>query len=716
MRIRTLGTIALLAVLAACSSRKDAQVASAPAYPDTRRSDVSETRWGHTVADPYRWLENDPAQDGEVAAWIAAQRSTAAAYLAGLPGRAAMRESLAAAYDVERIGAPQKEAGRYFYTSRSGGQDQAALYVREGVQGAARKLLDPAAWSDDGAVALAEWRASGDGKRVAYAVQNGGSDWRTIRVVEVASGRLLEDELQWARFTQIAWARDGSGFYYSRYPEPKGGEAEASLAGHAIYFHRVGTAQQEDTLFHATPKQPGRLNSLGMTADGRYAIIYSTADLVKADIAVVDFDGKGRAPRTLVADPADRWSVIGNAGATLYLLTDKGAARSKIVSVDLAGYEHGREPVFVDLVPQQDGIMSGASVAGDRLLVSYLVDARSELRRYTLAGVPDGAVRLPGIGSVSALAGKAQDGEAFYVFASFNQPNAVYRYDVAANRAGAWIAPKVGADLGAIEVRQVFYASRDGTKIPMFLARRRDVTGPAPTLLTGYGAFAISMPPAYSAMLTGWMLQGGVVAIPGIRGGGEYGAAWHAAGSGANKQNGFDDFIAAAEYLHAEKITSPGGIAAYGDSAGGLLVGAVVNQRPELFGAALPSVGVMDMLRYHRFSGGQLWIGEYGNPALEADFERLLSYSPYHQVARQRVYPAILATTGESDNRVVPAHSYKYIAQLQAADVGRKPRLIRIDARAGHGAGKPASQLIEEAADMWAFAAYWTGLELRPQR
>lgn len=713
MAPRTLGMIALLAVLAACSSRKDAQVASAPAYPETRRGDVAETHWGSTVADPYRWLENDPAQDGEVADWIAAQRRTTSAYLAGLPGRAAMRQSLAAAYDVERIGAPQKEAGRYFYTSKRGGQDQAALYVREGAQGAARTLVDPAVWSDDGSVALAEWRASGDGKRVAYAVQSGGSDWRTIRVIDVATGRQLDDEIQWARFTQVAWARDGSGFYYSRYPAPKPGrEADTSLADHAVYFHRIGTPQQQDTRFYAMPRQPGRLNSLGMTADGRYAIIYSTADLVKADIAVVDLDSKERQPRTLVENAAHRWSVIGNAGATLYLLTDKDAARSKIVRIDLAA----PEPVFVDVLAQQDGIMTGAAVAGDRLLVSYLVDATSALRRYTLAGVPDGAVRLPGIGSVSAVTGQAGDGEAFFVYASFNQPNTVMRYDVAANQAGAWIAPKIGADLGSIEVRQVFYTSRDGTRIPMFLARRRDVTGPAPTLLTGYGAFAISMPPAYSAMLTGWMLQGGVLAIPGIRGGGEYGAAWHAAGSGVNKQKGFDDFIAAAEYLHAEKIAAPGGIAAYGDSAGGLLVGAVVNQRPELFGAALPSVGVMDMLRYHRFSGGQLWIGEYGNPAVEADFKRLLAYSPYHQVGQQRAYPAILATTGEADNRVVPAHSYKYIARLQAADIGRKPRLIRIDQRAGHGAGKPTSQVIEEAADMWAFAAYWTGLEPQPQK
>lgn len=704
-------SLCVLVLLAGCSSRQGGDAIPVPAYPEARRADVVDTHFGVAVADPYRWLENDPRRDREVADWIAAQRRASADYLARLPGRAAFRASLAAAHDYERIGAPQKRAGRYFYTRKTGAQDQPALYVHAGAAGAARVLIDPATWPGDKAPALAEWSASPDGRRLAYAVQEGGSDWRTIRVLDVATGRPLPDKLEWARFTQIAWANDGSGFYYSRYPEPKGGGAEgAGLADHAVYFHRVGTDQAQDTLFHATPQQPGHLHSLGMTPDGRYAVIYSTADLVRADITVVDLARSVRTPRKLIAGPSHRWSVVGNVGATLYLLTDQDAPRSKIVSMDL----DAPQPAFVDLVPQQDAIMSAATVAGGRLLVSYLVDAASEIRRYTLDGAPDGAVRLPGLGSVGALVSDPRDQEAFFVFASFDQPNTVHRLDVAANRTSVWIEPKVRADLRPIVVEQVFYASKDGARIPMFIAGREDVAGPAPTLLTGYGAFGISMPPAYSAMLTGWMLQGGVLAIPAIRGGGEYGAGWHAAGRREHKQNGFDDFIAAAEYLYKNRIASPGGIAAYGDSAGGLLVGAVVNQRPELFGAALPSVGVMDMLRYHRFTGGRLWVGEYGDPARAADLETLLAYSPYHRIGGERDYPAILATTGEAENRVVPAHSFKYVAALQAADIGRKPRLIRIDARAGHGAGKPTGQAIEEAADMWAFAAYWTGLKARP--
>lgn len=708
MGIPAFGIVALLALVqTGCQPRA---TPGAIAYPETRQVAVADTRHGVTVLDPYRWLENDPADDQNVAAWIAAQRRTTSSYLATLPARAAFRAGLTAAYDYDRISAPQKAGTRYFYTRKSPHQQQAALYLRDGADGAERLLVDPQQLAADGSLALAEWRASDDGARLAYAEQRGGSDWRSIRVVDVASGRLLADDIKWARFTQIAWARDGTGFYYSRYPTPgAGGKNGAGLTQHAVYFHRIGTAQSEDTLFHATPTQPGRLNSVGMTADGLYAVVYSTADLVRADITVVDLTDRDRKKRVLIANSRYRWSVVGNVGTTLYLMTEQDAERSKIVTIDLAE----PDPVFTDLLPQQDAIMTGASLAGNRLLVTFLADAKSHVRRYTPDGKPDGVVALPGIGSVTALTGDPQDGDAFFVFASFNQPNTVYRYRVASNTREVWADPKMKADLRALVVEQVFYASKDGTRIPMFIVRRRDVAGPAPTLLTAYGAFAISMPPAYSAMLTGWLLQGGVLAIPGIRGGDEYGARWHAAGSREHKQNGFDDFIAAAEYLRHKNVAPHGGIAAYGDSAGGLLVGAVVNQRPELFGAALPSVGVMDMVRYDRFTGGKLWVGEYGDPAVKEDFARLLAYSPYHNVERGRPYPATLVTTGEADNRVVPAHSFKYIAALQASGAGPRPHLIRIDAQAGHGAGKPTGQVIEEAADMWAFAARWTGLKMK---
>lgn len=711
MRRNFLGIVALLAgLLAGCIDPAPKKDSPTVKYPTTPRGDVIETHFDNTIADPYRWLENDPGKDKNVAAWIQAQRRTTSGHLDTLPGRDAFRKSLISANNYERISAPQKEGGRYFYTRKGGQRDQPALWVREGANGIDRVLIDPALWSADGSIALAEWKASEDGRHLAYAVQNGGSDWRTIRILEVSTGRLLADEMKWARFTQIAWTKDGSGFYYSRYAEPEGGSEDRSgLSNHAVYFHRLGTAQAQDKLFYATPDHPERLNAVGITSDGRYAIAYSSGDLTRADITVTDLESKSRLPRKLVENPAHRWSVIGNVGTTLYLSTDKDAERTKIVTVDLAA----SKPMFVDLLPQQDANMTGAYLVGGRILVSYLVDAKSELRRYTLDGLQDGAVRLPTIGSVNAVSGDADDSETFFVFASFNQPNTVYRYEVSTKTQEVWIEPEIEADLESIMVDQVFYPSKDGTRIPMFVVRRRDVSAPAPTLLMGYGAFGISTPPAYSAMLTGWLLQGGAVAMPAIRGGGEYGGAWHDAGRRERKQNGIDDFIAAAEYLHANKIAPVDGITAYGASAGGLLVGAVVNQRPDLFGAALPSVGVMDMLRYNRFTGGQLWTGEYGDPAIEADFNNLLSYSPYQNVGKGKPYPAVLATTGEYDNRVVPSHSFKYVAALQALNLGPKPRLLRIDARAGHGIGKPTSQQIEEAADMWAFAAHWTHLQVK---
>ncbi|WP_105436223.1 prolyl oligopeptidase family serine peptidase [Neorhizobium tomejilense] len=677
-------------------------------YPETKRDAVVETQFGVSVPDPYRWLEGDPRTDTDVAAWIDAQQRFTTEYLSKLPGRDVFRRSLASTFDYVRVGIPQKSGDRYFFTRKAGNQNQPVLVMRDGA-GAERFLIDPAIWSKDGTVAFAEWRASRDGTRVAYAVQDGGSDWRTIRVLDVTTGKPTSDVVQWARFTQIAWANDGSGFYYSRYPEPRRGVADdAGLVNHAVYFHRIGTPQADDTLFFATPSKPGRLNSAGLTADGRYEIIYSTDDLVHADVSVVDLERRDQPPRVLIENAADRWSVIGNVGTKLLLTVTEGAERSKIVSVDLAA----PKSVFIDLVPEQDTHLTGAYIAGDRILAIYFVDAKSEMRRFRLDGSPDGVVDLPGIGSVRAVSGELENREAFFVYASFNQPDTLYRYDVETGQLGAWVEPEIGAELTSIAVEQRFFRSKDGTRVPMFIARRKGTVGPVPTLLTGYGAFGSSMPPGYSAMLTPWILQGGAVAFVNIRGGGEYGAAWHAAGRGLKKQNSFDDMIGAAEYLRESKMAPSDGVAIYGDSAGGLMVGAVVNQRPDLFAAALPSVGVMDMLRFDKFTGGALWLGEYGNPARKSDFHNLLSYSPYHNVGSGKPYPASLVTTADADDRVVPAHSFKYAAALQAADLGGRPRLLRVETRAGHGTGKPTTKVIEEAADMLAFAARWTGLKL----
>lgn len=680
-------------------------------YPKTKRSDLVEEHFGQKVADPYRWLENDPRTDKQVADWIGAQNHLTTEYLDTLPGREVFRKSLASLYNYESVTAPYKRGSQYFYTRKSGQENQPSLYSREGVNGQERLLINPNHWSTDGANALSEWAVSDDGTRIAYAVQEGGSDWRTIKVLDVATGKDLQDQVTRARFTNIAWIKDGAGFFYSRYPQPKPGDStQASLVGHAVYFHRIDTPQSQDRLLYATPDHPQRLNVAQVTDDGRYAVILSSANMSTSAMTVVDLTSADWKPRTLIDDLDNSTVVVANIGTRLFLVTDKHAKHSKLVTYDLAE----ANPTFKDFVPEQRAILNDAHLVGDYFLVSYLVDAKMEIARYRLDGTPDGMLKLPGIGSVHDLRGNPKDSEAFFTFNSFNVPGTVYRYDAAAGTMTAWIEPNMQADLAHVLVDQVFYTSKDGTQVPMFLIRRKDVTRPAPTLLYGYGGYGISLMPSYVPFVLAWVEQGGIVAIPNIRGGAEYGAAWHQAGMRLKKQNVFDDFIAAAEFLKVNRIAPADGIAVHGESNGGLLVGAVVNQRPDLFAAALPAVGVMDMLRFNTFTGGQLWVGEFGDPARQADFQNLFAYSPYHNIHPGKNYPAILATTADADDRVVPGHTFKYVAALQAAAIGNKPHLVRIDTRAGHGAGKPTDKVIADTSDMWAFAAYWTGLNVAP--
>lgn len=675
-----------------------------PDYPATRRDDTVEAHFGRQIADPYRWLEQDARKTPEVAAWIAAQNAVTYSYLADLPGRAVFRERLRALLDHEQVTIPRERGGRYFHTRNPGLAQQAMLLVRDGHDGADRVLLDPATWSDDGTAALAEWTASRDGKHVAYARQDSGSDWRTIRVIEVDTGKVLDDAVKWVRFTAIDWVADGSGFFYSRYPHDSDGGA--GLANHTVHFHRLGTSQDDDRLLYATPERPELLHFPQVSDSGRYVLVYSTPGTQTNALNVIDLTDAAWQARAVVPHYDAEWTLVGDVGTTLYIMTSENAERRKIVTFDLAA----GSPAPRDLIPEDAGVLGDARLVGARLLLTYLVDVKSELRRFTLAGAPDGKVALPGIGSAGGFQGHPDDNEAFFVFTSFNAPTTIWRYDVAANTQAVWAAPNIETDLDAIVVEQRFYASLDGTRVPLFIVRRADVSGAAPTLLHGYGGFGISMLSYYEPSLLAWVEQGGVLAIANIRGGGEYGTGWHKAAQLQHKQRSYDDFIAAAEYLHAEGITSPDGLAVHGESNGGLLVGVVVNQRPDLFAAALPGVGVMDMLRFHRFTGGALTIGEFGDPEIEAQFDNLLTYSPYHNVAAGRRYPAILATTADTDDRVVPAHTFKYIAALQAHDTGPRAHLVRIDTQAGHGAGKPVDKVIDEIADKWAFAAYWTGL------
>ena len=683
-------------------------------YPKTKRGDVVDKHFGKTIADPYRWLEKDVRSDKEVAAWVESQNKVTNAYLDTLPGRDIFKNRLKQLYNYERFTIPVKKGGRYFYSRNSGVQNQRVLYVRDSVDGAGRVLIDPNSWAKDGATALAEWSVSNDGKRLAYAVQDGGTDWRTIRVLDVNTGKVLGDEVKWARFTTIEWAKDGSGFFYARFPEPKQGEAsQANVENHAVYFHALGKPQSQDRLVYATPNQPTMVHSfLSITKDGHYVAILSTIASMANKLTVIDIQSADWKPRKLVDNLDDQWVVVGNVGTKLFLITNKDAPRLKVVTMDIAA----ADPVIADVVPEQDAVLNDASLVGGRLLLSYMVDVKTEVRRYTLEGKADGVVKLPGIGTAIGFEGGMDDKETFFGFTSYNAPGIIYRYDIASNTSRVWSEAKVAINLNRIAVEQRFYTSKDGTRVPMFILRRKDVTGPAPTVLNAYGGYGLIDPPGFTPGLLAWVEQDGVFAVANIRGGGEYGKAWHAAGRRQNKQNVFDDFIAAGEYLKAQGIASPNGLAIQGASNGGLLIGAVVNQRPDLFAAALAQVGVMDMLRFDKFTAGKLWVDEFGSPAREADFRNLFNYSPYHNIQSGKAYPAILATTADTDDRVVPGHSFKYVAALQAAAIGSKPHLVRIETRAGHGAGKPTDKIIEETAAMWAFAAHWTGLDVKPAK
>jgi prolyl oligopeptidase len=682
-------------------------------YPATRAEPTAEVHFGQTVLDPFRWLEADVRQDEAVRAWVDAQNRLTDEVNAALPARSRFEERLRALWDYERFGLPRKAGRRYFYTRNDGLQNQAPLWVQSGLAGEPRLLIDPNGWAADGATALAGWEPSRDGAYLAYAVQDGGTDWHTLKVVEVETGTVLADEVRWVKFSGIAWARNGAGFFYSRFPEPQAGEEYQSVnLNHSIWFHRLGTPQSADRSVFATPDRPKLLHGAEITTDGRWMVVTSQEGTdQRQEVTLIDLTSPKAARRTLVRGLEHGWSLAGGIGDRLFFVTDKDAPRGRVVAIDV---DSGMRRT-VEIAPETDAVLQGASLIGDRLVLSYLDDVKSVVRLLTPDGRPAGTVPLPGIGTAAGFMGEEGDPETFFAFYSFAQPTTIYRFDTETNEATPFREPQVSFDPGAYEVEQRFFISRDGTQVPMFVVGRadRDRLKPGPLLLYGYGGFQISLQPFYSPAYVGWLEAGGMLAVANIRGGGEYGKAWHDGGRLASKQNSFDDFIAAAEHLISIAYTTPEMLAIQGGSNGGLLVGAVVNQRPDLFACALPAVGVMDMLRFHRFTAGRYWIDDYGNPDEEADFHRLLGFSPYHNVRAEGRYPAVLVSTADTDDRVVPGHSFKYAAALQAADLGDRPRLIRIETRAGHGAGKPTEKLIAEHAELWAFAAHWTGLQLR---
>lgn len=680
-------------------------------YPDTRRGDVIDTHHGVAIADPYRWLENDVRSDPAVAEWVVAENEVTDAYLASLPTRDHFCRRISQLFDFERFGVPLKKNGRYFYVYNSGLQNQAVLYVRETLDGEGRLLIDPNSWSDDGATALGEWQPSEDGSKLLYTVQEGGTDWRTVKVLDVETGEVGCDSLAWVKFSNFAWAKNGSGFFYSRFPEPADDAAFQQLnLHHAVWFHRLGDDQAQDLLVFATNDRP-KLNHLAeITDDGNWLLISSSEGTdERYELTVIDLTSPKMTRRIIARGMEHHWSLAGNDGAIFYFVTDQNAPRRRIVTIDVSSTSRAQR----EIVPQDEAVLEGATIIGGTLVVQYMRDVQNELRRYTPKGKRLGDIALPGIGSVVGLTGNQDDRECFCAFTSFATPAAIFRCDAVTGQTSSWAEPLVAFDPADYAVEQVFFSSRDGTRVPMFIVRRQDLPpAPAPTLLYGYGGFNISVSPAFAASRIAWMEAGGVFAVANIRGGGEYGKEWHDGGRLANKQNSFDDFIAAAEFLVEKGVTSPDRLAIQGGSNGGLLVGAVVNQRPDLFAAAIPIVGVMDMLRFDQFTAGRYWIDDYGAPADKAAFRTLFSYSPYHNIKAGADYPAVLVVTADTDDRVIPGHSFKYIAALQFADTGDKPRIIRIETRAGHGSGKPTDKSIAEAADIWAFVAHWTGLTL----
>ena len=675
-------------------------------YPQTRTVEVEEEFHGRMVADPYRWLENDVRESEEVAAWVKAQNEVTSTYLESIPERGAIRARLRELWDYERFGSPRKAADRYFYTRNDGLQNQSVLYFQDTLDDEPTVLVDPNAWSDDGTVSLGTWAVSDDGRYLAYSRRVAGSDWSEWYVREIATQRDLSDHLQWSKFSTASWTGDSQGFFYTRFPEPrKGQEYLAPNTHQKVYYHRLGTPQSADVLVYERADQPEWIFGTSVTEDGRYLVIDVWKDTDnKNQVVIRDLTEPYGLPAMLISRFDYGFEFIGNDATLFFFQTDFLAPKGRVIAIDI---DEPEQASWREIVPEAEETLGNVSYVGGMLIASYLKDVASQVRMFRTDGSHVRDVQFPDLGTVRGFDGRHSDAETFYAFSSFNRPSSIYRYDVVTGSSTLWRQPEVDFDPEDYVVRQVFYESRDGTRVPMFIAHRGDVEldGNRPTLLYGYGGFNISLLASFSAARLGWMEMGGIYAQANLRGGGEYGEQWHQAGKTLQKQNVFDDFIAAAEWLIDNGYTRAEKLAIQGRSNGGLLVGAVMTQRPDLFAAALPAVGVMDMLRYHRFTAGRYWVEEYGDVDDPEQFAALRAYSPYHNLRNGVTYPATLVTTADTDDRVVPGHSFKFAAALQAAHEGEPPVLIRIETGAGHGSGTPTAKLIDETADLWAFLA-----------
>ncbi len=692
-------------------------VAGLLSYPPAERAATVDTYGTIRVPAPYQWMENldSPA----VAQWVAAENALTARYLATIPLRAWIRQRLTTLWNYPKVGVPTLKGGKLFYGKNSGLQNQSVLYVQDGLDGTPRELLDPNALSRDGSIALLDDQPSPDGRYLAYGLSQGGSDWETLHVRDVATGKDLADDVRWVKFSGIAWTRDDKGFFYSRYPAPPKGQVISDrVRDQALYYHLIGTPQSADRRIYARPDLPEWIIGGSVSHDGRYLFVYlvngtsTHNELYVADLGDPTHPDVGAPLQPLFTGNDAGYTPVGNLGDTVYMLTTRDAPRGRIVAFKLGQPDAAH---WRTVVPQGKDVIQGGLLAGGDVVVERLVDVKSEVSLYAPDGKLKGTLPLPGIGSVGGLSGQADSPQLFYAFTSFLYPTSVYRYDVATGSNSVFFKPQLPFDPSQYETRQVFYRSKDGTRIPMFITARKGLKldGSNPTLLYAYGGFNISITPGYSPMVPAWLEMGGVYAVANLRGGGEYGEAWHHAGMLGRKQNVFDDFAWAAKYLIREKYTSTPHLGIEGYSNGGLLVGASVTEHPHLFGAAYAGAGVLDMLRYEKFSGGALWEPEYGDPNNPQAFKWLIKYSPLQNVRTGTCYPPTIISTADHDDRVVPSHSYKFAAAMQHAQGCANPILIRVETQTSHGY-MPTDKRIQQTADIAAFMAWNLGIRKAP--
>ena len=701
MRIKiTLLSILVIFIATACNKNNFD-------YPETKKVNIVDNYFGKEVPDPYRWLENDTSK--AVENWVKKQNEVTFNYLDQIPYRSKIKSRLKEIWNYKKVSTPQLNNGRYFYFKNDGLQDQDVLYMAEELGGEEEVVLNPNKFSEDGTIALANYKVSRDGKYIAYAISKGGSDWQEVHIKNLDTGEELKDHLKWVKFSNIAWYQNG--FFYSRYDAPAEGEELSQInKNHKIYYHELNTDQEKDELVFNKPQYPKRNYQADVSKDEKYLYIYESRSTHGNNIFVKNLRKDDNFVK-LTTSFKYEYNIIGHSGDQLIVLTNYKAPKYKVVRIDVQKKEVGN---WLEVIPEKKNVLQHCEIAGDKLIATYLTDAHNKLSVFSQLGEHQYDLELPQLGSVNSVSGHPESNELFYSFTSFTVPSQVWKHNLNTKESEIFFKPDVDINSDEYVTEQVFYKSKDQTKIPMFLVYKKGMKkdGTNPAFLYGYGGFNISLTPRFSSGNMIWLENGGIYALANLRGGGEYGEKWHKQGMKLNKQNVFDDFISAAEYLTDKNYSNKYKIAIHGGSNGGLLVGAVTNQRPDLFEVAVPAVGVMDMLRYHKFTIGWAWVDEYGSSQDSLAFENLYSYSPLHNIKEDVEYPAVLAMTADHDDRVVPAHSFKYIATLQEKYNGKNPTMIRIQTKAGHGAGKPTSVAIQEEADMWSFV--FENMEIQP--